>query len=211
MHARVTTTHVKPGPGVQEEANMLYRQEVLPEAAKLPGYAGSMLLIDPKGGKGITIVLYETEAHLKAAFEGGHPERLAGKVAHLTAAPPYREEFEVAVKDGELGDQMTHARVTFATIATRHADEAVRIFRDDIMPVNRTLTGYKGCILLVDRSNGNGIVFGLYDSEAHMRAAEENGHYHREISKLTALFARPPMRETFSVESAHAAAAAAAV
>ena len=211
MHARVTTTYVKPGAGVQEEASLLYKQEVLPEVAKLAGYAGSMLLIDPKGGRGITIALYESEAHLKAASDGGHPERLGGKVAHLAAAPPMREEFEVAVKDGELSDHVTHARVTFATIGTQHADEAVRIYRDDVMPVNRTLSGYQGSLLLVDRSNGNGIVFGLYDSEAHMREAEENGHYHRQISKLAALFARPPMRETFSVESAHAAAAPATV
>ena len=52
-------------------------------------------------------------------------------------------------------------------------DEAVRSVRDDVLPVLKDCAGFKGQLLLIDRSKGEAIGISLWDTEENMNASEE--------------------------------------
>jgi hypothetical protein len=52
-------------------------------------------------------------------------------------------------------------------------DEWVRSVRDRVLPVLQGCAGFKGQLLLIDRTKGEAIGISLWDSEENMRASEE--------------------------------------
>src|SRR3989442_1580000 len=93
-----------------------------------------------------------------------------------------------------------HARVTIAQRnRSEMTDEAINIFRESVMPQQKQQPGYKGTLLLVDRTTGKAIVFSLWQTEAEMKASEQNDHYRQQIAKFAHLFTAPSTQEVFAV------------
>jgi quinol monooxygenase YgiN len=78
-------------------------------------------------------------------------------------------------------------------------DEGIKIFRDAVMPQQKQQPGYKGALLLVDRATGKAMVFSLWQTEAEMKASEQNDHYRKQIAKFAHLFTAPSTQEVFGV------------
>ncbi len=96
MFARVTTTK---GQVTKEDAARVVRDRVLPGAKAIPGFKGGLWLIDEKGGKGMTITLFDSEEALRASAEAA--ERLrAGAVGELGVSTTSVESYEVIVAAG---------------------------------------------------------------------------------------------------------------
>ena len=199
MYARVTTAQDHPHPEKAEEGIRLHRESVVPETRQQPGHTGTLLLVDRAQGKGITIDLYDTQAHAKAAEESGHDQRQIDKFAHLITAPVVQEVYEVAVHDIEVGRATAYARVTVGQHAPDKTDELIKIFRESVVPEVRQLKGYKGVLYLVDRTSGKGMSLSLWQTEAEMKASEEGGHYSRQVAKVLHLFSKPSSREVYEV------------
>ena len=197
MHARVTIAQ-RNRSEMTDEAINIFRESVMPEQRQQPGYKGTLLLVDRAQGKGILINLYETEAHSKAAEQSGHDQKQIGKFAHLITSP-VQEVYEVPVYDIEMGRATTHTRVTFAQVQPDKMDEGIKIFRDAALPQLKQQPGYKGTLLLVDRTTGKAIVFSLWQTEAEMKASEQNDHYRQQIAKFAHLFTAPSTQEVFAV------------
>ena len=96
MFARVTTTK---GQVTKDEAVRVVRNRVLPAADNLPGFKGGLWLIDEKGGKGLTITLFETEEALRASAEAADRLRKEA-VGELGASVSSVESYEVVVAAG---------------------------------------------------------------------------------------------------------------
>jgi ketosteroid isomerase-like protein len=95
MHARVITAqlqHDKLG-----EVSRLYQQTLMPTLGARPGFQGALLLVDGDTGKSLTIMLWETEADLRASERDGLYQQLAG-ASQLLASTPMREVFEVSAQ-----------------------------------------------------------------------------------------------------------------
>jgi hypothetical protein len=96
-HARVTFTHMNAQSGERvNEAIGIYKETVLQEARRWPGYEGALLLIDHMSGKHISFNMYDSEEHMRAVERDGRSHRSIAKFAHLFSGPPTRETFEVA-------------------------------------------------------------------------------------------------------------------
>ena len=54
-----------------------------------------------------------------------------------------------------------------------HVDKAVQSVRDNVLPVLQGCAGFKGQLLLIDRTKGEAIGISLWDSEENMKASEE--------------------------------------
>ena len=52
-------------------------------------------------------------------------------------------------------------------------DEAVQSVRDNVLPVLKGCAGFKGQLLLIDRTKGEAIGISLWDTEENMNASEE--------------------------------------
>jgi quinol monooxygenase YgiN len=90
------------------------------------------------------------------------------------------------------------ARVVTVQIQSSKLDEAIRIYRDSVVP---TAAEYKGChaaFLVTDRSSGKGVSITLWD-EQELQASEASGHLQEVFARFADVFAAPPVREVYDV------------
>ena len=92
-----------------------------------------------------------------------------------------------------------HARVVTVQIQPGKIDEAIRIYRDSVMPAVKEQKGFKGATLLTDSSTGKGISVTLWETQADLTAGEASGFYQEQIAKFGGVFAMPPVREHYEV------------
>ncbi len=62
-----------------------------------------------------------------------------------------------------------HAGVNYRQIPSERMDEAIRTYRDSVLPEVRTHRGFKGGLILADRNAGKIIAIGLFETEADVR------------------------------------------
>ena len=93
-----------------------------------------------------------------------------------------------------------YARVTTTQIQLEKVDEAIRLWRDSVMPAAKAQKGFKSGYLLVDRKTGKGVSFGLWETEADVQATGEGSAYLQEqLAKFASLFTAPPVVEHYEV------------
>lgn len=95
MHARVVIGQVQPDR--IDEVIRIYRESIVPAAKQQKGFREASLLADHITGKGMSIVVWETEADMIAGETSGYLREVLGKVAHAFAAPPVTEHYEVSI------------------------------------------------------------------------------------------------------------------
>lgn len=92
-----------------------------------------------------------------------------------------------------------HARVVSMQVLRANMKEAVRIYRDSVMPAAEEQRGFKGALMLTDADTGESVSVTLWESEADMHASEVSGFYHEKIDKFDALFTSAPVRKHYEV------------
>jgi hypothetical protein len=65
------------------------------------------------------------------------------------------------------------ARLAWSRIGTERIDEAVRVYRETILPALRTKTGFLGAVVLADRTGGEGIASSYWQTAETMATSEE--------------------------------------
>jgi heme-degrading monooxygenase HmoA len=93
-----------------------------------------------------------------------------------------------------------HAEVVFIQLHP-HADkdEALRVFRDEVLPEVEQLPGHKNGLLLANWALGKLIFIMLWETQAHGQDAREKGHYDRLIGKAFRYFSASPLLEEYEV------------
>ena len=93
-----------------------------------------------------------------------------------------------------------YARVTTTPISPYRLDEAISIARDSTLPAARQQAGFKGYLLLVDRSTGVAITITFWQDEEDQQVSGPNSAYYKDsISKLVPLLTGAPSVEDFEV------------
>ena len=92
-----------------------------------------------------------------------------------------------------------YARMTTMQPRPGMADEAVRIFRESVIPAAQMQKGFRGALLLEDPGSGKGTSITLWETEADLNAGEESGYFKEQIAKFGPLMAGPPAREVLVV------------
>jgi hypothetical protein len=114
------------------------------------------------------------------------------------------------LKNGELLDSdykpnqtkgitIMYASITNVNIRPDKASEATRIWQEEILPVSRTLKGWKGAELFTDPKTGNGVAINFYETEADVSAVESSGSFQQMMGKLAPLMTAPPQRKVYEV------------
>jgi hypothetical protein len=89
-----------------------------------------------------------------------------------------------------------HARVTTTQFSPYRLDEAIHIAREQIVPAARQQAGFKGFLMLVDRSTGKGITITLWEGEEDRNVTGSNSSYYRDaIGKIVPLLEDAPLVE----------------
>ena len=92
-----------------------------------------------------------------------------------------------------------YARVTTTQLQPGKTEEAIRIYRDSVVPAAKQQQGFKGVFLLTDPNTGKGLSITLWETESEMGAGETSGYYQEQIAKFAPLLAGPPTREGYEV------------
>jgi heme-degrading monooxygenase HmoA len=96
MYARVTFATAEPAK--IDEIIKVIRDSVLPVAKKQKGFKGLYHLGNRSTGKGMVIVLWNTEADMTAGESSTYYREQVAKVAPLLSGPPNMEHYEVNVR-----------------------------------------------------------------------------------------------------------------
>ena len=70
-----------------------------------------------------------------------------------------------------------YARTIQASIVPGKTDEALALYRDEILPVLRTMPGYLSTTVMVDRDDHRALVCTVWDSQEAAEATGEGSEY----------------------------------
>jgi len=93
------------------------------------------------------------------------------------------------------------ARVVTIQTQPGKTEEAIRIYRDSVIPAAKQQKGFKSALLLTDPGTGKGISVTLWETEADQKASETSGYFQQQIAKFAAVFAGPPVLEAYVVSA----------
>ncbi len=97
MHANVAKGHLQPDR--TEEGIELWRDSLLGELRHHEGFEGMVLMGDRETGENVSITLWETEEHFRAAAsDSGHREAFS-KIGPLYAGAPEFSNYEVFLRE----------------------------------------------------------------------------------------------------------------
>lgn len=93
-----------------------------------------------------------------------------------------------------------HSRITSVEIDTMRVstDEALRRYREEIVPKLREQPGYQGVIAMVT-PEGKGLVITFWESEAAATEGAAPGFYSETIRRFLTTFRAPPGRDHYEV------------
>jgi hypothetical protein len=93
-----------------------------------------------------------------------------------------------------------YARVTQLEIDSIRidVDEALQLYKDDVVPLLEKQPGYCGALVLVT-PEGRGQVTTLWRTEDQADASASGGFYEDVLSKFVTFFRAPPGRERYEV------------
>jgi heme-degrading monooxygenase HmoA len=90
-------------------------------------------------------------------------------------------------------------RVTTITTPADRIDEAIRIYRDSVVPAFKQQPGYRSTMMLSDRASGKGMAISVWETQQALEASEASGFYREQVAKFAPLFSAPPVREVFEL------------
>jgi heme-degrading monooxygenase HmoA len=174
MHARVAAFENRDVSRTDELVALV--RDRLSAGGEIPDALGMYMLVDRAAGTALGIGIFESEDAIQAAepiFErmGDEvPEEVRGKRTSV-------DIFEVAIH--EVADEPAAARISMYSGDPASLDEERHVVAQNV-PDARTLDGWKGMIMLVDRTTGASRVITLWESEDALAASEERAGELRE-------------------------------
>ncbi len=94
MHARTISAQVRSG--FLEEAVLMFRDAIIPDAGKRKGMKGAYLLVDSRKSRITSLTFWETDADMRAAEAGGYYQARVARLAPLLTSLAIAERYEVA-------------------------------------------------------------------------------------------------------------------
>ncbi|HEY8193106.1 MAG TPA: hypothetical protein VIF36_04205 [Gaiellaceae bacterium] len=93
-----------------------------------------------------------------------------------------------------------HARVTQLEIDTTRTDidDAVRMFREEVLPELREQEAYEGTYVLANL-DGKALLLTFWETQEAADAQAQSGFYAEQLARFAAIFRSPPGRERYAV------------
>lgn len=93
-----------------------------------------------------------------------------------------------------------YARMTRTPISAYRMDEAISLARDSTLPAASQQAGFKGYLMLVDRSAGMAITITFWQDENDREISGPGSAYYKDsIAKMVPLLTGAPIVEDFEV------------
>jgi len=89
--------------------------------------------------------------------------------------------------------------VTTIQLKSGTMDEAVRIYKDSVVPVLKQQKGFMHAYMTTDRSRDKAVIFAVWETDAQARAFESSCEWQRQVAKVAPLLAGQPTREVYEI------------
>jgi quinol monooxygenase YgiN len=151
MYARSTT--IRGVPQALDEGARWVRDEVLPVLQEMDGFVGLSMLGERETGRSIITSAWRDEESMRASEPRMHPMRQ--RFQQTFGGELEVEEWEIAVlhRARQTGDGAAAAVVRTRTDPGR-VDQALDVFRRDVMPKLEERPGFCSLSLMVNRQSG---------------------------------------------------------
>lgn len=84
-----------------------------------------------------------------------------------------------------------HARVILGRVKLDRQDEAMSIYKENVMPITKKQKGFKSMHLLTDPDTSKFISITIWETENDMIAGESSGYLQEQFDKIAILFVGP--------------------
>jgi heme-degrading monooxygenase HmoA len=91
------------------------------------------------------------------------------------------------------------ARLTTLQFKVEGIDEAIKIYKENIIPAIKSQRGYQGLNFFLNRETGQGASITLWETKEAAIANEQSRYYQEQIVKHMHLYTKPPIRERYEV------------
>ena len=166
----------------------------MPAITAMDGCIGLSMLVDRVSGMCIATSAWNDEQSMHAADAALRPMReQAGKIL---GGDPSVDEWEIAVlhRDHRTSDS-TSVRCTWLRCDPARIDDAIELFRSEVLPVAETMGGFCSASLMVDRAAGRAVSSVTWDSRQAMEDSREDA---AELRSMVAEKAAPRSRTSRS-------------
>src|SRR5216683_2399744 len=144
----IRATHLHTPPDKMDQTIENFQKQVIPSVRSMPGFFGAVLLADRKTGTGIGITYWDTAKALSASE----------KVGDRTRPPKPGEFVQVSTLNGNPDD----------------IDAATTFVHNNVLPVLKSLKGYRAIAMGVDRQTGRSTLSTMWDTVADLEAGDRN-------------------------------------
>ncbi len=170
--------------------------------AGIGGYEGltsGIFLLDGDMGHTLSIVMFETEALMRANETGGALKQLVAQMGDLRLSTPQLSFYEgrAEVPAGTAGG-IGHARVIDVTIKPECLDQVAAGWPGHVATYQAE-AGFRGARLLGDRATGRSISYSLWGTKADVEANESSGALMATVEPYKEMIAVPPAKSYWDV------------
>jgi len=93
-----------------------------------------------------------------------------------------------------------YARVLFTQVQPEQTSETIQLYRESVVPEQRKQHGFKGVMLLNDRTTGKGISITFWETEDDLKASDQTSQYfQQQVAKFATYLTAEPVREAYEV------------
>ena len=93
------------------------------------------------------------------------------------------------------------ARIVTVQLISDTMDEAIKFYKENMIPAAKSQKGYQSGYLLTKRKTGKGISVAFWDSEEDIIASEESGWWQVQVDKFEDFITAPVVREIYEVSA----------
>jgi heme-degrading monooxygenase HmoA len=167
MHARIAAFENRDVSRIDELVETVRDRQS--SGAEIPDALGMYMLIDRSAGKMLGVSIFESAEALRAAepifdrMGDEIPEDLRGRRLSVDA-------YEVVIH--EVAEGANAARMSILKGDPARIDDGIRTAVEDVLPEIREIDGWKGVLMLVNRSSGDAKVITLWESTDALAASE---------------------------------------
>jgi quinol monooxygenase YgiN len=170
VYARSTTVRADPA---NIDAGIRYvSEEVMPAITAMDGCIGLSMLVDRDSGMCIATSAWNDDQSMQAADAALRPMR--AEAAKIMGGNMNVDMWEIAVlhRDHRTSDS-TSVRCTWMRSDPARIDDAIALFRSEVLPTAENMGGFCSASLMVDRGAGRAVSAVTWDSRQAMEASRE--------------------------------------
>jgi hypothetical protein len=167
MYARVAAFE---NPDLSEVDGLIATIEERARAgSEIPDAKRIIILLDREGGASLGITFFDTEEAIRQAEPAF--ERMGDEIPEETRGRRTSVEiYEVVIDD--IADGAKAARVSSLEGSSESIDEGISFIKEQIVPAAGDISGWRGIVALVDRTNGRTKTITFWDSAESRQASE---------------------------------------